>query len=239
MTPSEFVKLYTEYFGDAAPLPIAVIYSDAPMGELRDIKGCMFKQFHRAYNGEAVTFDSGNLACGGGKLYSGFTRPPEGVFKFVSLYEKYKASPEIARGSIELIMPEISDKAYLNLLRVDRLEKFDDMEGLIFFANPDVMSGLFVWANYDTTDINSVQSPFGSGCSATISSIVNENRRGGKHCFIGLFDVSARPYFRPDIMSFSIPKSRFVEMCGTLSECCVSGAPAWLKVRKRINDKRK
>ncbi|MBP3588974.1 MAG: DUF169 domain-containing protein [Muribaculaceae bacterium] len=88
---------------------------------------------------------------------------------------------------------------------------------------------------FDTTDVNAVQSPFGSGCSSTITSLVNENRRGGKHCFIGMLDVSARPYFRPDVLSFSIPLSRFREMADTLSRCCVAGAPAWMKVRKRIN----
>lgn len=31
-------------------------------------------------------------------------------------------------------------------------------------------------------------------------------------------------------LTYAIP-----QMCGTISQCCVSGAPAWLKVKKRIN----
>lgn len=235
MTPRQFIEQYTEYFGDAAPLPIAIIYTDSPLGELRQIPGCMFKQIHRAYKGEAVTFSAENLACGGGRFYSGFTSAPKGVFNFVSLCEKYKVSPEIAEQSIRMIDVHPAVKPYLNFIRVDCLDTFDGIEGVIFLVTPEVMSGLFVWANFDSTDINAVQSPFGSGCSSTITSLVNENKRRGKHCFIGMFDVSARPYFRPTILSFSIPLSRFREMCATLSQCCVSGAPAWLKVRKRIN----
>lgn len=235
MTPRQFIELYTAYFGENAPLPIAVIYTDSPLGELRQIPGCLFKQIHRAYNGEPVTFCADNLACGGGRFYAGFAPAPKGVFNFVSLCEKYKASPEIAEQSIRMIDVHPALKSYLNFIRIDRLDSFDGIEGVIFFVTPDVMSGLFVWANFDSTDINSIQSPFGSGCSSTITTLVNENRRGGKHCFIAMFDISARPYFRPNILSFSIPLSRFREMCGTLLQCCVSGAPAWLKVRKRIN----
>lgn len=235
MTPKQFIKQYIACFGDAAPLPIAINYTDSPLGELRQIPGCMFKQIHRAYKGETVTFSAANLACGGGRFYSGFASTPKGVFNFVSLCEKYKASPQIAELSIREIDVHPATKPYLNFIRVDHLDTFDDIEGVMFLVTPDVMSGLFVWANFDSTDINAVQSPFGSGCSSTITTLVNENRRGGKHCFIGMFDVSARPYLRPNILSFSIPLSRFMEMCATLSQCCVSGAPAWLKVRKRIN----
>lgn len=235
MTPKQFIKKYTDYFGEAAPLPIAVIYSAKPLGEIHSIPGCMFKQLHWAANGNTVSLDAESLKCGGGKFYSGFIPIPERVFNFVSMVERYKLSAEIAEESIKLINPHRSEEPYLNFVRVDQLESFDEMEGVVFFVNPDVMSGLFVWANYDQSNINEVQVPFASGCSATITSIVNENRRNGKHCYIGMLDVSARPYFRPDILSFAIPRSRFVEMCETMSQCCISGAPAWLKIKKRIN----
>lgn len=237
MTPTEFVSRYYEYFGEAAPLPIAIVYSDKPMGEVKSIPGCMFKQFHRAYNGETVTLDAAHFTCGGGKLYAGLGTTPERVYNFVSNIERYKSNPATARCSINSIDARQSDKPFINFIRVDRLETFDDMEGLMFFVSPDILSGLFTWANYDQEDINAVQSPWGSGCSTTITSLVNENRKGGKLCFIGMLDVSARPFFKSDILSFSIPKSRLDEMCETLNKCCVSGAPAWLKVKKRINTK--
>lgn len=235
MKPSEFLSLYTEYFGESVPLPIAVVYSDEILGEYREIQGCMFKQLHYALSGKTVSLSADNFTCGGGKLYAGIGPIQERIFNFVSKIEKYKKSPEVAHDSIKSIAPAIYGKKYLNLIRIDKLETFHNAEGLIFVATPDILSGLFTWANYDQSDINSVQAPWGSGCSTSITSIVNENRKGGKHCFIGMLDVSARPYFRYDTLSFSIPMSRFIEMCHTLSDCCVSGAPAWLKVRKRIN----
>ena len=235
MSPSEFIFQYRRYFGDAAPLPIAVIYSYIPMEYLQQVPGCIFKQFHKAASGTTVTLCAANLTCGGGKPYLGMGPLPERVYGFVSEVEKYKQDPSLVKLALEQIDIRMSEKPYINFVRVDRLDSFDDMEGLIFFVSPDVLSGLFSWANYDSDDLNAVMSPWGSGCSVAVTSMVNENRRGGRHCFIGLFDVSARPYFKPDILSFSIPKSRFEEMSLTLSKCCVSGVPAWLKIRKRIN----
>ena len=235
MKPQDFCSLYLEFFGRKAPLPIAVYYSDYPDKETKYVPGCMFKQFYRAYKGETVSFSEDTLTCGGGKLYLGIGPLPERVYNFVSNVEKYKRDPELTKASIKMIDAEREEKRFINFKRIDRLEDFEGVEGLIFFASPDVLSGLFTWANYDQEDINSVQSPWGSGCSSTVTALVNENRKNGYHCFLGLFDVSARPYFKRDILSFSIPMSRFRIMQKTLSECCVSGSPAWNKLKKRID----
>ena len=235
MNVSEFVKSYRDYFGEAVQLPIAVRYTDNPLGESRVVTGCMFKQFHRVFNGEVLTFTPETLTCGGGKFYAGLAPMPERVYGFVSEFERYKSDSEMAKSSIAMIDARLSEKPYLNFIRLDKLNSLDGVEGVLFFATPDVLSGLFTWANYDQTDINAVLVPWGSGCSASITAMVNEKRSGGKHCFLGMLDVSARPYFKHDVISFAIPANRFVEMLETFSKCCVAGAPAWLKVKKRIN----
>lgn len=235
MNPSDFIFQYKRYFGNAAPLPIAVIYSHLPLAEMEYVPGCIFKQFHKAANGTTVTLGAENLTCGGGKPYLGMGPLPKKVYSFVSKVEKYKQNPNLVKLALDQIDARPAKKPYINFIRIDRLKSFDEIEGVIFFASPDVLSGLFSWAHYDSEDWNAVMAPWGSGCSTAITSMVNENSDGGKHCFLGLFDVSARPYFKSDILSFSIPRSRFIEMCDTLSYCCVSGVPAWLKIRKRIN----
>lgn len=237
MTPTEFITEYTDCFGAAAPLPLAVVYTTKPLNEPRNIAGCMFKQFHRAYRGETVTFDAASLTCGGGNLYTGLGPVQERIYDFVSNVEKYKQSPELVRDYITALNPQLSVKPYLNIVPVGNLDSFDGIEGLMFLVTPDVLSGLFAWANYDSADPNAVMSPWGSGCATAITTMVNENRVGGKHCFIGMLDVSVRQFFHHDILSFSIPQSRLMEMCETMRQCCISGSPAWLKVKKRINNK--
>jgi len=44
----------------------------------------------------------------------------------------------------------------------------DNPQVVIFFAIPDVLSGLFTLARFDETDRDAVSAPFGSGCSAIV-----------------------------------------------------------------------
>jgi hypothetical protein len=51
--------------------------------------------------------------------------------------------------------------------RWDNLEKEDNPEVVIFFAQPNVLSGLFTLANFDESRPEGVFTPMGSGCSSS------------------------------------------------------------------------
>lgn len=233
LSPAEFHSRYAEYMGPEAPLPLVLSASGEPLGEVRSTHGCLFRVFGSVQAGEDISLDQGAINCMGGKFYCGFSPAAPQMFTFVSQKERYKISPECVADAVENMEVPPCPGRYLNFRRLDRLANFDGCIGLIFLVAPDLLSGLFAWAHYDQPNINAVQSPWGSGCSQTVSALVRENARGGKHCFIGLWDISARPWFSPDILSFSIPMSRFAEMSHTFSQCCVAGSPAWEKLRRR------
>lgn len=113
---------------------------------------------------------------------------------------------------------------------------FDGAEGVLFFAAPDALAGLVTWATFDNNAADAVASPFGSGCSSVVAQAVQENRNGGRRCFLGLFDPSVRPWVEPDVLSFVVPMSRFREMCGMMRASCLFDTHAWSKVRERINN---
>lgn len=235
ISPQEFKLQYEKYFGPAALLPIVVGYSDTALGNIQKTHGCIFKVFNRILEGENIALDEKSINCMGGKFYTGMREAPPQIYDFVSGKEKYKITPECVRQSVEEMNIVPASSSFLNFMRLDKASSFENAIGLIFLATPDVLSGLFAWANYDQNDINAVESPWGSGCFQTISVLATENGKGGKHCYIGTLDISARPYFPPEILSFSIPMSRFAEMCQTFSQCCVGGSPAWEKLRSRID----
>lgn len=235
LSPKEFRIQYEQYFGPAAGLPIVVSYSDSPLGTVDKTRGCMFKLFNHVMRGEDISLDEPSINCMGGKFYTGFKEAPPQIFDFVSSREKYKISPESVRVCVKNMAITAAIGKFINFVRLDKTDEFDNAIGLIFLATPDILSGLFAWANYDQSDLNAVEAPWGSGCSQTVSALVSENARNGKHCYIGMLDISARPYFAANILSFAIPMSRFPEMAKTLSQCCVAGSPAWEKLRKRID----
>lgn len=232
-----FIENYAKAFGEAAALPVVFWYSDAAMGVSEKITGCFFKCMHAVRSGEmVVSLNADSIGCGGGKYYAGFTDMPEHVPAFVSLKEKYKKTPEMVLESIAGIDRQAAIGKFLNFARIDKVENVDTLEGVIFFATPDILSGLTTWAFYDNNSPDTVTALFGSGCTAIVANVVRENRNQGRRTFLGLFDPSVRPFFEPDVLSFAVPMSRFREMYDTMAECCLFNTHAWEKVKKRIND---
>ena len=116
----------------------------------------------------------------------------------------------------------------------DRLNSKLEIEGVVFLANPDMLSGLTTWAFYDNNAADCVVSTFGSGCSAVVTQATIENRKGGKRTFLGFFDPSVRPHFEADKLSYTIPMSRFKEMYETMRQSCLFDTHAWGKIRERM-----
>lgn len=231
-----FMTNYREAFGERAELPIAFWYSDKQENETEKISGCFFKGLQQVREGKTISLNSDVIGCGGEKFYTGFTEMPIHVPNFVSLKEKYKKTPEMVTDFIKQIQVPRTEKAYLHFARIDKLASFDHVEGLLFLATPDILSGLTTWAFYDTNAFDTVAAPFGSGCSSVVTLTVLENQKDGRRCFLGFFDPSVRPHFEANLLSFTIPMSRFKEMYHTMRESCLFDTHAWGKIKERINE---
>lgn len=239
MDLKEFIAAYREAFGEAARLPLLFWYSERPVRAVPKVEGCFFKALAAACDGTPVSLGGENIGCGGGKFYTGFAPMPPHVPQFVSQKEHYMQTPEMVRAFVERLDVRPAPAGWLNFARIDLPcagEAFDGAEGLLFFAEPDVLSGLVSWASFDAGDDDAVRAPFGSGCSATVAQAVRENRMGGRNVFLGLFDPSVRPWVDPGVLSLVVPMSRLRQMCGTMRASCLFGTHAWSKVRARINN---
>lgn len=229
-----FLNNFREAFGDKVDLPIVFWYSEQPVNTVDKIGGCLFKCMKDVRAGQTVTLSVDTIGCGGGKFYTGFTPMPERVPGFVSLKEKYKQTPEDVVEFLEDLKVPEAKKDYLNFARMDHVESFDNLEGILFLATPDMLSGLATWAFFDNNAEDAVTSLFGSGCCSVVTQAVIENARGGRRTFIGFFDPSVRPYFEPHILSFMIPMSRFREMYDTMRSSCLFDTHAWGKIKARM-----
>lgn len=233
MTIKEFISAYREAFGEVAPLPIAFGYSDSPSAEIKNITRCMIGAISKVRDGEPLTLCKENVKCGGGGLYTGFTPMPDRVPVFVSQGEHYKQTPEMVKGYIDSLEIRQTEKPYLNFVRLDNIECLQGVEGIIFFATPDVLSGLTSWAFYDNNAADAVSTQFGSGCSSIVSMAVKENRDGGRRCFLGMLDPSARLLIPKNELTFVIPTCRFKEMLDTMRDSALF-QHAFSAVRRRI-----
>lgn len=235
MNIPKFIRNYREAFGEKAPLPVLFYYSEQPVAETAKINGCFFKAMDAVRDGQPVSLNAEVIGCGGGKLYTGFGAMNEYIPNFVSLKERYKQTPQQVSDYVASLDLQPRTGEYLNFLRIDQAESFDSMEGLLFFATPDMLSGLTMWAYFDNDAEDAVSAIFGSGCSSVVSLAVRENRLGGQRTFLGLFDPSVRPHVGANELSFVIPATRFATMQETMRRCCLFDTHAWAKVRERIN----
>lgn len=233
MTINDFVTKFREAFGEGTPLPVAFGYSHKAAAEARRIPRCMVGAIRKVCDGEPLTLTTDNVLCGGGGLYTAFRPMPERVPVFVSEAEHYKQTKEMVKDYIDRLDIRLADKPYLNFMRIDRLDSLDGVEGVVFFATPDVLSGLCSWAFYDNNADDAVCTRFASGCSI-VTFAVNENRRGGRSCFVGLLAPSARPLVPKNELTFAVPACRFSEMLGTMEQSALF-QKAYSIIRKRIN----
>lgn len=234
MEISDFISKYKEAFGDVAPLPIAFGYGDSPVTDVKKLPKCMVGAISKVRDGESLTLCADNVTCGGGGLYTAFTAMPERVPVFVSEVEHYKQSKEMVLEAVTRMDIRISPKPYLNFVRIDKLGGWDGIEGMLFFATPDILSGLCSWAFYDNNDDEAVCTRFASGCASIVSFAVKENREHGRRCFIGLLDPSARLLIPKHELTFTIPMSRFSEMLTTMEDSSLFQKSCSM-IRRRIN----
>ena len=234
MTPQEFILKFREAFGEAAPLPIAFWYGHTALNPESRVPRCMIGAIRKVCDGEALTLTAENVQCGGGGLYTAFRPMMERVPLFVSETEHYKQTPEQVRKYVDSLDIEITDKPYLNFQRVDRLTSWEGIEAVVFFATPDILSGLCTWAFYDNDADDAVVTKFASGCAAVITFATVENRKGGRRTFLGMFDPSARPLVPKSELTFAVPMSRFKEMLKTMADSALY-EHAFSVVKRRIN----
>lgn len=244
----EFVERWKKYFR-GAELPISFYYTDEPAGceRVKSPKGhvCVIGVLARVRMGRSLCFDADSIGCGGGKRYLGYTQEIMPDFEyFLSCGipgklegERYKKSPGLVKEVMKR-MPEFkAPRRFIVFKRWDSLGEADEPEVVIFFAQPDVLSGLFTLANFDELEPNGVFAPFSAGCGSIVQYPYLERDAARPRCVLGMFDVSARPWVPENTLSFAAPMTKFASMVSQMGESFLI-TPSWAKVRKRISGTR-
>lgn len=241
----KFATLWQRYFG-VTDFPIVFYYSDEPEGDLAKPAArnqCMIHKVAAvARNGGAISFDENTVGCMGAKRYFGFAdsvMPNFNYFLSCGIEgelegERYKKSPEIVDKLMSQVPPDKASAKYIIFKHWQLLEENDNPIAVIFFAPPDVLSGLFTLAGFDSANPNAVIAPFGAGCATIVQYPLAEQQSETPRSVLGMFDVSARPFVRENHLSFSVPWKKFTTMVDDINESFLITSE-WSKVQRRIN----
>lgn len=241
----QFQKQWNRYFPEAE-LPLFFYYTDeetVPAAPQPEKWKCVMADIFKVRKGEALRFDAAAIGCGGGRRYTGLKDNMRENFRyFLSCGipgelegERYKKSPALV-DAYQKDFPFLpAGKKYFVCKRWDQLTDGETPTAVLFFAPPDVLSGLFTLANFDLQDQMGVITPFISGCGSIFEAVTRESERRDQRCILGMFDVSARPYVKENELSFAIPWERFIVMLNNMDESFLT-TESWQKVQKRIRN---
>ncbi|MGQ9646694.1 MAG: DUF169 domain-containing protein [Thermodesulfobacteriota bacterium] len=239
-----FLERWKKYF-NGTDLPITFYYSNEA-GNLELVKPpsghqCFIGVLSRVRQGASLCFNVDSIGCGGGKRYLGFTEEIMPQFEyFLSCGipgklegERYKKTPDLVKEAVKKFPVFKAPAQFIIFKRWDKLEMTDHPEVVIFFAPPDVLSGLFTLTNFDEAEPNGIFAPFSAGCGSIVQYPYLEKNSARPRGVLGMFDVSARPFVPKETLTLALPMKKFQTMIENIDESFLI-TPSWEKVKARI-----
>ena len=116
---------------------------------------------------------------------------------------------------------------------LNKFQTAEEPEVVVFFAPPDILSGLFTLTNYAAECMDAVRIPFSSGCGSILTHPLKEAEKEKPQAILGMFDVSARPFVEPNILTLAMPTKLFLTLLDNLDESFLI-TESWKKVKERM-----
>ncbi len=189
----------------------------------------------------AAYFSAQHFGCAGGAFWLGFNKPQtETIINYVSTGipgwttgERYCRSPDELRRVFEEVCPLSAPKSYCVVKPLSLFHKNQNPELVIFFSRPEPLCGLHQLAFFVTNDPAVVASPWSAACGSIAAWPLHYRDRDENRAVIGGWDPSARKYFKPDELSFTIPFQMFTRMVDLYQESFLA-VEEWSVVKKKI-----
>ena len=204
--------------------------------------GCVIALLAAAAKGRTAAFQENTIGCPGRKAGLGFTPLKPGFMsEFLSTGNdarpgmRYKETPALADDYIHSL-PHTPPPEWLVFQPLDQVAETVNPLAVVFLVNADQLSGLITLANYDRPTQDNVKVLFGAGCVQSILYSLCQEEDGGDTCYLGLTDPSARLHIPPELLSFSLPYHRFLELEGKVEESFLT-TETWKRICHRISRK--
>lgn len=235
------LEKWERYF-QGVNLPVGVFYSDdlsnaeylkKPVENSRGYT-CIFAQMAKLYKGQSVAFDIDNLGCFGSvsSIFGGVYQEDQTVELLVNIEHFKKDRKQV------LALHNINPKAnptgrYLIMKPYNLLTEEDQPEIVFLLAKPDVIAAMHSLIGFDNTRLDNVLMPFGSGCEQLLSFAFNETKQTDPRAVLGGMDVAMRNCIKQDILTFSVPHSRFIEMVHNMDDSFLN-TYIWSGIKHRL-----
>lgn len=184
---------------------------------------CMFMYLKMMMKqGKRIRFSEDNgKACTGSTEYFGFAELEDDGGVFLAETERFFKNLELSkaytRESATLIQPP--KEKYLYMEQVEKIDKNREIEVVnIFPADLTNLTKLVTLSGYDSTAslMDNVLIPNCSGCQSVFTLPYNEKFQEHPRSIVGFMEPMVRNFVPEDMVSFSLPSTRFVEMANNI-----------------------
>jgi hypothetical protein len=207
--------------------PIVAVYDGASKEALAPIvratgRECCFASYRSWLDGKTLLIERGDgdfgdpqHGCPGAQASFGFAAEyPPYMAHFLTdgagapMGEGLKATPEIAQEYLDRSKPPVveGDAIFIGPLRVDQWEH---VRSVIFFADPDRLSALMTLAAYWSSDPDFISAPFSSGCGLLLRELESQRR---ERAVLGCTDIAMRKHLPPNILCLTVSPAHFGRM---------------------------
>ncbi len=173
---------------------------------------CVFLFYKNWLQGQTLHITKEHYGCGGaGRWMCGIElRSRKEFIKFLVDDEGLKASHELMEKWIDSSTTYQASHPHLFIGPLKE-SQWDYIKSVSFFVNPDQLSTLMIGAQYNSTpeDPPPVIAPFGSGCMELFPFKDPEIPQAA----IGATDIAMRQHLPPDILTFTVTKPMFKQLC--------------------------
>lgn len=185
-------------------------------------------------------FSAEHFGCPGAAFWLGFMKPQtETITSYVSTGsphmegEFYCGDHDTLRRVFADIDPPVAPGRYLVVQPLSLAGEDEEPRFVSFFARPEILSGLHQLAFFVTNDTEVVASPWGAACTGLATWPLKYEAQGLTKAVIGGWDPSARKFFRPDELFFTVPLAMFRDMVERWDRSFLVHK-AWKTVRTKI-----
>jgi uncharacterized protein (DUF169 family) len=153
----------------------------------------------------------------------------EGVFEG----ERYCQSPQVVQRYLEMVKLDPDPRMYRVFKPIDMLKPDETPEMVLFFAEPDILAGLYTLVQFYTGERDAVVAPWGAGCTTMYTWVKRYLADGLQKAVLGGFDASARPFLERCELSFSMPYAMFQGILECYRESFIF-TKSWGILKRRI-----
>lgn len=191
----------------------------------------------------AAFISSEEYGCPGGVYYCSMMKPH---LRFIEHYvstgfegtplhgERYMPNPDAMREFMLKVNPREATGKYCIFKPLSHFTDAEKPEFVIFFARPEILTGLFIQTVFTTGDMECVVSPFGAGCTGLLAWPLYYKEQGLEKAVLGGLDPSARKFMKTDELTFTVPLDLYEKMLAALPDSMFNHETDWKSVRKKV-----